>query len=516
MAQRPLIKLAEDAEDAASGLKVFRDSLPRNATRITAVISEFFGISSSLRQLDSAEADPRYQPSFYRIRDDAGLLLRSLAASIKDVFTMFARSKDRSRQMVWEDLQHKMGQDEGEGLLERLQCYRGVLQAQFDIVTGSRQSVPSESRRQILSLAAAQGVANPVSGQSTPRPPRARPQPQPRFDTPTSPVLDNQWDYARPPPFAPDPPLQSPTFTSSSSATLSSSQTSYSNAESASPSHWARHVFNGSNPTTAFRQHYLEDISECYGSTDTSAISKMTQDGFLLALQQPFDGDRLWLRIYWRPEDNRARMLVMTKASDGRDQHYCVVLSSLKIIREQSCLKLCRARPDGKYDLWTKLNFAIYERMVLFYCTFVAMKRQDERAVSHPALADSLELKTPDRRGERELFAGVIKHGDMRHALRLFRDRASGGVRLEASAKRGPMQDVPIWTAFITRYAEDPDWPQYEGDGLVSLAAIKPPPYVFLPHYEPPRNRDGEYVLQFVTSDDGKQFVESWVALCRG
>ncbi|KAK5676155.1 hypothetical protein LTS10_011447 [Elasticomyces elasticus] len=209
-------------------------------------------------------------------------------------------------------------------------------------------------------------------------------------------------------------------------------------------------------------------------------------------------------------------MLVMTKTSDGRDQHYCVVLSSLKIIREQSCLKLCRARPDGVYDLWTKLNFAIYERMVLFYCTFVAMKRQDERAVPHPALADSLELKTPDRRGERELFAGVIKHGDMRHALRLFRDRASGGVRLEASAKRGPMQDVPIWTAFVTRYAEDPDWPQYEGDGLVSLAAIKPPPYVFLPHYEPPRNRDGEYVLHFVTSDDGKQFVESWVALCRG
>ncbi|KAK4893804.1 hypothetical protein LTR27_007829 [Elasticomyces elasticus] len=472
MAQRALIKLAEDAEDAASGLKVFRDSLPRNATRITAVISEFFGISSSLRQLDSAEADPRYQPSFYRIRDDAGLLLRSLAASIKDVFTMFARSKDRSRQMVWEDLQHKMGQDEGEGLLERLQCYRGVLQAQFDIVTGSRVSVPSESRRQILSLAAAQGVASPVSIRHRTRM-LSRLGPRTGLDM-YSTVLIQQQHFDN---------------TTCQSARLF---------------------------TEILAKYSREDISECYGSTDTSAISKMTQDGFLLALQQPFDGDRLWLRIYWRPEDNRARMLVMTKASDGRDQYYCVVLSSLKIIREQSCLKLCRARPDGVYDLWTKLNFAIYERMVLFYCTFVAMKRQDERAVPHPALADSLELKTPDRRGERELFAGVIKHGDMRHALRLFRDRASGGVRLEASAKRGPMQDVPIWTAFITRYAEDPDWPQYEGDGLVSLAAIKPPPYVFLPHYEPPRNRDGEYVLHFVTSDDGKQFVESWVALCRG
>ncbi len=171
--------------------------------------------------------------------------------------------------------------------------------------------------------------------------------------------------------------------------------------------------------------------------------------------------------------------------------------------------------------------------MVLVYCTLVAMKRQDHRGVAHPMLLDAFELNTSDGLGERECFAGAIEHGDMRHALRLFRDRASGGVRLEASAKRGPMQDVPIWTAFVTKYADDRDWPQYEGRGVVSLAAVKPPPYVFLPQYEPARNRAGEYVLQFTTSEgrswapfravaslmfsvDGKQFVEVWAALCRG
>ncbi|KAK3068669.1 hypothetical protein LTR53_013571 [Teratosphaeriaceae sp. CCFEE 6253] len=201
----------------------------------------------------------------------------------------------------------------------------------------------------------------------------------------------------------------------------------------------------------------------------------------------------------------------MTKA-----EHYCVPLVNLKIIRDQSCLQLCRARSDGVFTLWARLNFAAYERMVLFYCTFVAMKHLDERGIPHKLLVDSFELEGSNRQGEQKIFAGVIRHGDMRHALRLYRDRASGGVRLEASAKRGPMQDVPIWTAFVTKYAGDTDWPQYEGEGVVSLAAIKPPPYVFLPRYEPACNRNGEHVLMFTTSEDGRQFVENWTSLCRG
>ncbi|KAK1090749.1 hypothetical protein LTR48_007693, partial [Friedmanniomyces endolithicus] len=76
---------------------------------------------------------------------------------------MFARSRDRSRQMVWEDLQHKMNQDEGEGLLDRLRCYRGVLQALFDVVIGRRPSSLVELRRQLANLAAAQGVPSSSS-----------------------------------------------------------------------------------------------------------------------------------------------------------------------------------------------------------------------------------------------------------------------------------------------------------------------------------------------------------------
>jgi len=154
--QRTLIKLAQDSEDAASGLHVFRDSLPRHAIRITGIIAGLFAISSSLRQLDTAEHDPRLQPSFYRIRQDVAMLLQSLQASINEVFGMFRRSRDRSRQMVWEDLEHKMNDEEGLGLLERLGCYRDFLHAQLQTVASAPPHGVNDLRRQITDLRYAQ------------------------------------------------------------------------------------------------------------------------------------------------------------------------------------------------------------------------------------------------------------------------------------------------------------------------------------------------------------------------
>lgn len=146
--------------------------------------------------------------------------------------------------------------------------------------------------------------------------------------------------------------------------------------------------------------------------------------------------------------------------------------------------------------------------MVLFYSTFVAMKRQDRHGVEHAGLHDQLELEgRSNETGEEVDFASPVKDGSMLHALRLWKDLGSRVVRLEASAARGHMKDVPIWTAFVTCYVErgDVDWAQLEGDGVVSLIALRPRPYVFLAGYEPPTNRKGEYILQFV--DDRRMAV---------
>ena len=139
------------------------------------------------------------------------------------------------------------------------------------------------------------------------------------------------------------------------------------------------------------------------------------------------------------------------------------------------------------------------------------MKRQDGREVPHEDLLDELELaKDHESRREEVEFGGKVRDGDLRHALRVFKDRSSGVVRLEASALRGPMADVPLWTAFVSKYAHDPDWAHFEGDGIVSLAAMRPPPYVFLSGYQPPKNKNGEFVLQFTTRSGECSPAHAW------
>ncbi|KAI7576981.1 hypothetical protein KC346_g19657, partial [Hortaea werneckii] len=221
--------------------------------------------------------------------------------------------------------------------------------------------------------------------------------------------------------------------------------------------HWSSEIFEGRHPETVFRDAY----------------------------QLPFDGNQLRVRLHWRPMDSRARILIMTKGRFGEDLCYCMPIVNLKVIRNISSLQLCRARRDGTYDMWARLNFDTYERMALFYNTFVAMKHQDRREIPHENLLDHLELRCDG--GEYEIFGGAIKHGELRHALRLFKDRSSGVVRLEASALRGPMRDVPLWTAFVTRYVGDPAWAFYEAGGLSAADAFR----------------------------IAKQFVESWTGLCR-
>lgn len=94
---------------------------------------------------------------------------------------------------------------------------------------------------------------------------------------------------------------------------------------------------------------------------------------------------------------------------------YCIPLTGLKVLRTESSLQLCRInREDGRLDLWANLRFTLYERtfggssieheltcpgMVLFYCTMVAMKRQDDTQTP-PGLEDIFQP------GEKEEFGG--------------------------------------------------------------------------------------------------------------
>ena len=157
--QRSLIRFATDAEDVASGLHTFRDRLPRSATRITATISELFALSSVLREIDNVEGDNQYSSSFYRVNDDLKTVFPPLRRTLDAVFNMFARSRERQYQTIWEDLSYKMEREEGFGLLERLELFRDFLRAQSEILQGHPPQNLSDLRRELRFLSNAQEVS---------------------------------------------------------------------------------------------------------------------------------------------------------------------------------------------------------------------------------------------------------------------------------------------------------------------------------------------------------------------
>jgi serine/threonine protein kinase len=103
--------------------------------------------------------------------------------------------------------------------------------------------------------------------------------------------------------------------------------------------------------------------SICLGRDEPRLIELLQNDGFEKVVEIPFEATNVWVRLYWRANDNRARIVFLTKDSAGRRMRYCVPLTGLKVMRDKSCLQLCRVnRKDGQLDLWARLRFVIHER----------------------------------------------------------------------------------------------------------------------------------------------------------
>lgn len=326
------------------------------------------------------------------------------------------------------------------------------------------------------------------------------------------------------------------------SSHTSHSSDPYFSAQPGLPLHWAEDVFDGSYSTTRYRLECqsIED-STCSGELALDALEAIASTGFQRAVQMPFDENRLCVQLYYRPEDYRAIILIIAHDAYGQPLYHSECLAKLKILREGSVLILCRVLyGTERHIVWARLNFILHERMVLFYNTFIAMKHQDRGGIAHGILIENYSLEKCDH-GETLIFTGEIRHHDMRHLLRLVRDSASKVVRLEASPLRGQKKTVPIWTAFVTRYAYDPDWPEYQGSGNVVLAKLKTS--IFIDGYEPPVDRRGNAILPFASDrgafpshlffppmrysflpfhadlffffTDARKFMQEWAGLCR-
>ena len=215
-------------------------------------------------------------------------------------------------------------------------------------------------------------------------------------------------------------------------------------------------------------------------------------------LASTFVDNKSTVTFYWRPQDQRARILYSEFDSRGRENIRCVPLTSLTVVRDRSMLQLFRASSqDGTFVSWAKLKFIHYERLVIFYSTFVALKRQDLKETPGPLIDNPADMK------DEEHYGGVIRDNGMLHALRLFECPGSGAFRLEARPYRSDREEVPIWTAFLTKYLErgDPIFSLEADHVTVIMSGLKPAPFVFVSEYKLPRTRYGDYVLRFGSKD---------------
>lgn len=123
-------------------------------------------------------------------------------------------------------------------------------------------------------------------------------------------------------------------------------------------------IFDGRHSSTPFKT--LGEPTICLGRDEPRVIEMLTSDGFEKVLELPFEATNVWVRLYWRADDNRARLLFLTMDATGRRMRQCIPVTALKLLRTESCLQLCRVNPkDGQLDLWARFRFTLYERRYL-------------------------------------------------------------------------------------------------------------------------------------------------------
>ena len=199
--------------------------------------------------------------------------------------------------------------------------------------------------------------------------------------------------------------------------------------------------------------------------------------------------------FFLRARDGRVRLLCQRIRPDRQRKDCTIYLTNLDVEREGPFLKFFRVTAKQRSQgLWCCLRFKSYEQLVLFFCTFLALRSQDN--------GQPMRQIEDWRLGREEvIFQCNIVDDQFKHRLMLLRDRDSGGIRLQASIARGEMKNMPVWTAFITYQIHSPRWMKRSGGKVVLLADLYR--YIFDTEYSAPIAAGGEHDLTF-GDEDGK------------
>ncbi|KAF9889064.1 hypothetical protein FE257_008041 [Aspergillus nanangensis] len=489
---------ADNAEDVAAGFRRFREPLPEHASEITSLIADLYAISSSLNRLDDLQRNPHLRKALIPAHYDLELVRASLKYTLEDIVDFFggldiSGNRDIYKR-TWMELCAFFRAESHDSLSTRLAKYKAFLNELEDFIRNKNPDTGLMASLRLglkdLQIQQAHRFATQLGSISLDSPSSASSNSaDPGSPSPLSPSSGTFSDSI--PPLAPDAP-GSPITSSTTSQSLSSTNTV---AE-----HWAKKVFLDEYSSTPIP--YEGESSLCLGEALPNAKRSLHDQGFEKLIELAFDGEEDFrMHFYIREDDHRARILCKSPGV-SRSEYQCLPLNMLEIVRVKSCLQLCRRRRGGvELILWANFKFSTIEQMTIFFCTFLALRSQDS---GHPV--DGIRDYELDL--EEELFGGIIVDDNYLHALRIYRDKASGAVRLQASVHKGEMKRCPVWIAFITQQIGLRGWIRLEEPKIVVLRALRRSIFTFA-DYNPPLTQKGEHILKFKKSSDAEGFVRT-------
>lgn len=181
------------------------------------------------------------------------------------------------------------------------------------------------------------------------------------------------------------------------------------------------------------------------------------------------DGD-LQVRLFHRASDQRARIYCRVSRNGRFVKECCLPLTKLSIQRDASTLKLYLIGESGRLkDIWVRLRFPSYERtgatnerqdgmswLIWMFRPCALPLRIDRPKIGRRREAGRIVQRPGNARGERYIrrvglvhpmrevawptTASKIRDDEFQHALRVYRDRDCGGIRLQASVLRGELK----------------------------------------------------------------------------
>lgn len=227
-------------------------------------------------------------------------------------------------------------------------------------------------------------------------------------------------------------------------------------------------------------------------------------DATKLLVRRSFDGDRVGLTA----------MIILNAANGGPYFVLRVYAGGAQFFSYRGIHEICVQQVGNSLrlkrwshsiqgpKLWAVLSFVTWEELVLFHCTFIALKARNNLTVS----MDPREYKFPN---EKRLFQAQIIDDDYQHSLIVYEDTRTQGMRLHAAVWDGELRACPVWTAFVTHQSASSRWLTRKSKHCVWINEIKL--YVFCDKYKEAnmrRNKVGAFEIRFVSDEAAGRFKE--------